>query len=604
MIFNKQILLNAGLFLWLVNLHAIEITEPIGTLVRTWETTGPFPFPITGHDTQQQPYPRPTEDPIKMVNYICAQWEGDATQDTKPFDENYPAQEIILTKAQHFIRILGPVSSSNGAWIMRTEYVRGKTPQELKDIFALPTDPLYLVDVDIPASPTAAGKDYAVWSGIAGAIRAPGYDWGDGGAPQIRLISNYVYTAGEPPVEYGAAYDEFSNYAYTSGSTRTHKRSIGEFALSYAPMAGTGTAAVVAAYLDKFIPVAYSDMENVYHYLDYLNFVDFGPCPLQCALFQISPKYYDTHSFLQMRNSLFSGNMFLDANRLQNKSCICLESKNKKIRAWAQGGAEFGDRTKECCEKINYHTVGVGVGLDKEFFKKLKIGIGGAYLSDKLKPKYSTCWKSTGKNGYFGLYGNYSPSKFCFDGALNFGFRSSKFDRKIIFHNVDRVAKSKPKGRDIGVHLRAAYETDMVPEKVKATPLVQLSYFYLKNKKFQECGADSLNLEVDSFVNHMLRLKLGFGLEAHPSNSKVVPFLHAFWADDFNLKNKKITSHLIDLGGCFSIEGCKYNGGKFLGDVGFKFLFNDCGVFSCQYGIEGISEFFAQYFKLGLSYEF
>ncbi len=245
------------------------VTEPIGTLVRTWETTGTPPLPITGTPPVNQPYPLPTT-PIGEMNYICAQWDDEETTDTAPFDIRYSASEIILTEPQHFVRLLGTVTSgSNGAWIMRSEYVRGRTPAELQDIFAIPTQPVAIVNVEMPASPDpVSGKNYVLWTGIAGPILGDGHNWGYGGATQNRLVADAPYS----PTPHYTTY--FPTYTFTSSSSRNHRQSIGNYALSYQPMAGCGVAGAVAKYLDSFVPDAYSDLENVYNALDYINYVD------------------------------------------------------------------------------------------------------------------------------------------------------------------------------------------------------------------------------------------------------------------------------------------------------------------------------------------
>src|SRR3989339_1339516 len=146
-----------------INARIVQsVTQPIGTLVRTYETSGPLPFAVQPPPPVHQPYPLPTT-PIGEVNYICAQWDSEETTETAPFDTHYSASEIILTEQQHFVRLLcDTTSSSNGAWIMRSEYVRGKTPEELADIFALRNPPIEIVNVEMPASPDSAGKNYAL----------------------------------------------------------------------------------------------------------------------------------------------------------------------------------------------------------------------------------------------------------------------------------------------------------------------------------------------------------------------------------------------------------------------------------------------------------
>lgn len=312
-----------------------SVTQPIGRLVRTYNTTGPLPFAVQPPPPHNQPYPIPTSKPIKEMNYICAQWDDEETTQTPPFDVRYPATEVLLTKQQHFVRLLGsPKSGANGAWIMRSEYVRGKTPDELRDIFALPDPPIAIVNVEMPASPDpVTGKNYALWTGIAGPIRGPGHDWGDGGSVQNRLVADFA----------GTHY--FPTYGYTSSKTRNHRQPIGEHALAYQPRAGCGNAGNVACYLDTYIPVAYSDFEEVYTALDYLNYIGYGPEPLRNALCQIGPQRYDAVSFLAFRNAYLFSESILQAQvyrHWQHRWLPCDEDcDGHQPYVWVQAVSEF-----------------------------------------------------------------------------------------------------------------------------------------------------------------------------------------------------------------------------------------------------------------------
>ena len=161
-----------------------NITQPIGDLIRVWETSGSIPLALQP-PSRIPPFATPTT-PVQEVNYICAQWDFNVIPQTVPFDLNTAVTEIVLTKPQHFVRLYAPASGSspNGVWIIRSEYVRGLTPEQLKDRFALPSLPTNIVNVDLPASPDpATGKDYALWTGIAG----PTAGFGNGGGVQIEL---------------------------------------------------------------------------------------------------------------------------------------------------------------------------------------------------------------------------------------------------------------------------------------------------------------------------------------------------------------------------------------------------------------------------------
>ena len=182
---------------------------------------------------------------------------------------------------------------------MRAEYVRGKTPEQLKDVFALPYIPTEIVNVEMPGPVDATHKS-ALWTGIAGPIAG----WGNGGSVQVRIMS-------DPPVTptYPVTTHYFQNpvtYVYPPGTSRQHRQPLANLALSFLPMTSDGNNRSIATYLDSIIPTAYSDLETIYNDLDYLNWNSPTYNPTQAAytadfnqaLQQVGSQPYEALSFL------------------------------------------------------------------------------------------------------------------------------------------------------------------------------------------------------------------------------------------------------------------------------------------------------------------
>ena len=582
---------------WTANIHATiqTVTEPIGTLVRTWNITGPLQFPI--QPPHPDHFPIPTT-PIGELNYICAQWDSEEIPETAPYDIRYPASEIILTQPQHFVRMLGtPKSGVNGAWIMRSEYVRGKTPSQIRDIFALPEEPIGIVNVEMPASPDpVTGKNYVLWTGIAGPIRDPLHNWGDGGGVQNRLVADY-----------GTKY--FPTYTFTSPNTRNHKQPIGAIALAYTPLAGNSNAGRVAAYLDTFIPQAYSDLENVYHFLDYLNYVDFGPDPLQDALNQISPERYGAISFLNFRNALLFGYTLLDANphRRGRRLGLCPSGpgnskNNSKVNLWIQGMGEFDSKKNESFyNKFDTKTGGIFGCVDIEARPHFFCGIGAAGTWNDISWK-GLPGKAHGGNAKIGFYASYYPTSFFIDGAICGGADWNSVSRSINFYGVNRQASSHPDGEDVEIHLQAGKTFfDAV------APVLRCSYLYNRQNHFKEFGAQSLNLYVKGFNTHTLRTYLG--IDVNPvfdinQSIRVIPIMSVAWINDISLNNRIIRAQLAGPTGSFYATGMNKEGSYGTWGVGGNVLFKNTWALSTRYDVEVRGDFIAQSVKLGVEATF
>jgi hypothetical protein len=525
------------------------------------------------------------------VNYICAQWDNNVNSNTVPWDNNKPVSEIILTQPQHFVRLLSSASSSNGAWIMRSEYVRGKTPAELADIFALPPPlPTEIVNVDLPASPDPIyGPYYVLWTGYAGPITG----WGQGESIQTRLVADF-----------GTNY--YPNYLYTSSSTRNHRQPIGQFALSYRPLAGSGTTWQAANYLDSFIPQAYSDLENVYHNLDFINYIDFGSSPLQEALFQISPERFDAFSFMSFHDAVLFGDSILERQVFcHQKKYFCKhERKHNSIFAKCCApkpyfGLEF---LSEFDKFNNFH--GQSAGLMGYFnfpvHKNLMLGFGIAGLDTSLHgiPRPD---KAHGGNVKVGFYGSYSPQSFFIDYLISGGGNWSKFTRSLAFNGVDRKADSKPAGEDVAVQVQGGVNcSDLL------TPMIRLSYFFNHQNHVRETGAHSLNLYVKESNMNLLRSDVGIRLSHvfHCSLANIMPRINALLGIDLYLNKRKIHANLPVIGGDFYALGEHTTKCYFSGGLGCTFLFSKCWTLFANYDVEFQFHLTTQLLRVGAESRF
>ncbi len=98
-----------------------------------------------------------------------------------------PSALIEMDKPTRFVRVHNDESSfAKGAWLMAYDDIVGLTPEQIKDKFALPAMPKYVVEVEVPAG----AKFY---TGLCNPLEG----WGNGGGTQYFLVG------GERPKVYG-----------------------------------------------------------------------------------------------------------------------------------------------------------------------------------------------------------------------------------------------------------------------------------------------------------------------------------------------------------------------------------------------------------------
>lgn len=92
-----------------------------------------------------------------------------------------PSAEIVTNKPTKFVRVYNDESSfARGTWLMPYDEVVGLTPAEIKDKFALPAMPKYIVEVEVP-------EGTKMFTGKCNPLEG----WGKGGGTQYFVTNNF-----------------------------------------------------------------------------------------------------------------------------------------------------------------------------------------------------------------------------------------------------------------------------------------------------------------------------------------------------------------------------------------------------------------------------
>jgi outer membrane autotransporter protein len=449
--------------------------------------------------------------------------QGRATSVTKPFLDGRSVEEVRTSQTEYWVRSYsynpdGLKGGAVGSWLMRASSIRGMTPEQVRDFYALPSLPTNLTSVTVPAGTV-------VWTGTSGPISG----WGGGGGQQMFLtgrisIDNYIY-----------------------------QRAIGANALWYAPYL-SNDARFVGSYLDHLPRVTpYSDLEYVYNMLDYLS-----PTPLTEAMNRISPARYDALTQLAMQDSLlFQGG---------------LSQRGRELREDGQGGA-FSQTVdgfnlwgrvlgsvgwKEASTYRygwRYQSYGLMLGLDRRTSDCLTVGVSLGVIANEFS------WDDSAGDGksatpYLGVYLGSSSDVGYLETAMSAGYRHSDVDRRISFSGVDRVANSGPEGYDGNLRLGGGLNYKVAGWNVQ--PLLQTDLLLYRQSAFSEGGANSLNMEVQSWDAITFRGETGVRVSREMESSagwKVKPQVKLGWSYTAPLDNREILANLSGQPGSFGVQG-------------------------------------------------
>ncbi len=613
-----------------------NLVQPTGTLYSglLWQMNAEGP---------QGPFLTPAE-----ANSLLGTYRGCAYP---PFDAFIPVSEqtsvtlIKTSKTLYFTRTFntsdpdpGKRSYPAGSWVMRGATVRGLTPEQIRDVFALPAVPKGIAYARVPAG-------HVLWTGMAGPINPsvnPAYpDWGRGGGEQIFIDKRF---AGSDSAE----------VIYIS-------KDLSGRALLYAPIAGGGNAGNLATYLDSLIPApatpqgtidlaqynsrnlsgAYSRLDDILGPLDWLSFGD--RATFTSALNQIGPERYDALARVGVRNNLQFGKAFVQrglssrngaegfrtalGDDLENLRFSTVQSVRSdrgttgaglpvdadgpktgkhNTNVWATGLGEFGfqDGFGEHTG-FDFTTGGFVMGIDLIRKEGLLFGIGAGYLRSDLH-WYNDGGRAEIDSPKLGVYSNYTDSAGWFvDGLLAGGYDRMSVKRNIVFLDVANTAQSDPDGYDFMGQVRAGRNFPIAGWNV--SPVAELAYIYLHHAAFDETGADPINLSVRAKDYQTFRTQVGVRAEKDFSlaeGTQVTPSIEVAWAHEIPLDNRDIESGIIGQGGSFLVSGIDRATDSLMVDTALKARL--CGNLTVYtgYGLELNDQFVSHQVNLGLNFMF
>lgn len=506
-----------------------------------------------------------------------------------PFDTATDVTTIQTTTAQYFVRFYNPTDPANpssavGSWIMRAAAVRGLTPAQVRDLFALPAMPTNMTMVLVPAG-------YQMYTGIAGAIAG----WGAGGGQQSKLI--------------GPPWIDSANYF--------NQQSIMSCILCYRLLAPSGNTNRIATYLDARIPAAYSDLENVYLNLDKLYMTDLAGS-FRNALDQVGPARFGHLTVDSLRattlyndelgqrvSEIFLGKEagerpqpYLVASLITPAKQTGESNHNLWLRL-AGGMVRAGDLG------FNATSQGLTMGVDK------KISDGHALAGFSFGLVHSDLeWTGPGggvKTDYarFGIYTAWLFRAFFIQTSLNAGFSQSDASRRIVFSDISRTATSHPDGWEVNPRLRLGYRLPV--DRLDVVAAASLDYFRQHRDGYTESGADSLNLRVDSATNRTLRSYLGVHISKDmplQENRMLTPSLRIGWAREMPLDDRSITAGLQGESDTFTVYGVDKTADILTAGMGVLWTSGNKISLSANCGLEYRQEITDQTLSLGLNYPF
>ena len=399
------------------------------------------------------------------------------TKDSLPFlnSSQSPANVVLTTSTVQYVRVFDNTSSAQRSWIVGSNEIRGKTPEQIRDYLALPKLPQNQVIVKVPAGT-------CLLVGTAGPIKNPVNNWGNGGA-----IQEYIIGKSSP-----AGCGPGSLPGFLDSSSYLNIQALGPFALAYAPRAGGGNAGAVAHALDHAIPPPlFTDMDHVYNSLDLLNIDEGGV--LRGALRQLDGEVYANVSTVIMGTNRMFLEVLRDQTHLAREETI--QRAQTGWRSWVSGyGGASNLRGNEDTHGLTFSSGGFAVGADYKLNSQLQLGLSGSYARSGYSMTEISA--SGGLDSYsLASYFGYASGNLYLDGGIGYSYNPSSVTRTIVFPGISRIASAGFNSNavmsrgEIGYHLFWSHI-------FRTTPFASIQGVCLRQNSFSEQGADAVNLNI------------------------------------------------------------------------------------------------------------
>lgn len=386
----------------------------------------------------------------------------------------------------YFVRVYNEASGSYpvGSWVMRASQARGLTPDQIRNIQALPGLPTKFTLVKVPAG-------IIMYTGVA----APIAGWGDGGATQSKMMG--------PP--------------FVSRSSYINQQFIGDCLLCYRILAPSGNAHQVGAALDRGVPQPYSSLDTLYDNLD-LIYAPETAGQFRTALNALSGEAVTASENVALSNSA----SFVDAIRLNTSQWLLGSNKantttslNSGLWANLKGGSSLlkGDNDTAT---VNASGLGLQLGLNRQLSQKFLAGfaLGAANASFSVNERSS---QGTLNAFSAAVYGIAKTDKLYLSGTLAYSFSTNNLNRDVAVNQLFNQLKGSFSSQTLSARLETGYLAHL--DTINVTPYAAIEPSWLWQGSFNETArgfqqqAQGVNLGLNYQAQQITSIPFSLGVQ-------------------------------------------------------------------------------------------
>ncbi|MEI8124871.1 MAG: autotransporter domain-containing protein, partial [Parachlamydiaceae bacterium] len=274
--------------------------------------------------------------------------------------------------------------------------------------------------------------------------------------------------------------------------------------LTFLPLEPIGLTENAADAADCFVTISSlpgTDASTVNAALMALSFDDIG-----IAFNQMSPAQFSGVSQAQLVNATLVRSTYtrhLDDIELNHNPCFWPETS-----VWVDAVGQYQNQNSSG-QQFGYTdtTLGGTIGADYQT-SNFVLGCAVSYTHDNFH------WKDAAGNAnvnsyYGGLYGRWNDEGFYVNVGVLGGQNKYKTTRHIHFGAIDRNADASHQGNQWLANIGVGYQVNSCDFNFQWTPYVNFDYVHLHERRYTECGAGILDLEINTKNASLFQGELG-----------------------------------------------------------------------------------------------
>ena len=300
-----------------------------------------------------------------------------------------------------------------------------------------------------------------------------------------------------------------------------------------------------------------------------------------------NPRLADAYGFFQSISRRFTANEY-ERGRVERRAAEAAGPPADRSGAWIEGIGIFSYQSGEInASNIDANNGGVLAGFDRTLPGHPRFRVGGAVGYTRLSLEGSRGLSGTGNTYQGALYASWENEGAYLGLAGRYGVTDFETARRILFQDIDRVARGASSGQEGGALIEAGVRLGD-PTRLAYRPFLRVQYNHVSQDALQETGAGDLSLATAAQDFDVARSTLGVRISSLftlGGEFGIEPEIRAGWSHDFGDLARPVTARFYAVPGAapFTTYGAETDPDSLFAGMGYLMRVGDVPLVGLDY---------------------